>query len=349
MASEKGLAIYHIFCFCLLLFLAVAVGCRPAPTLTPQPRKGPTATAAPIPSPTVPSITPASAITLTLWTTESFSPTRNDASGQLLAQQLRAFSEAHPGVSIKCVLKKPYGKGGILDFLLTTSAAVPTLLPDLVAMDTTELGEAANAELVQPLDDLISDELEEDLFPFAKKAGRCQGRLMGLPFEADIQHLLYNTARAEEPPSTWAEALSGEATYVFPAGGDMINDAFLIQYLALGGRLFDENGQPALDEGKLAEVLEFYAQGHQAGVIPPSVLGLRSLEDCWSLYLSDKADMSDVSSRRYLADRELLKDTNFATIPTRDGNVATLSHSWALAVVTEDPARQAIAAQVVEW
>jgi ABC-type glycerol-3-phosphate transport system substrate-binding protein len=56
-----------------------------------------------------------------------------------------------------------------------------------------------------------------------------------------------------------------------------------------------------------------------------------------------------VSSAKYLADRGLLKNTSFAAIPTRDGNLGTLSKGWALAVVTEDPDRQAVAAQLIEW
>ncbi|MBL7183675.1 MAG: hypothetical protein ISS50_04405, partial [Anaerolineae bacterium] len=39
----------------------------------------------------------------------------------------------------------------------------------------------------------------------------------------------------------------------------------------------------------------------------------------------------------------------FAAIPTRDGNVVTLSKGWALAIVTEDSSRQAVVAQFIEW
>jgi multiple sugar transport system substrate-binding protein len=67
------------------------------------------------------------------------------------------------------------------------------------------------------------------------------------------------------------------------------------------------------------------------------------------VYVSAQAALSNVSSDRYLADRGLLKNTAFAAIPTRDGNVATLSKGWALAIVTEDSSRQAAAAQLIEW
>jgi len=193
---------------CLILLLSLS-GCSPFATpTTPPPQPAPTATAVtstetptttPI-TPTLPTAPPV--ITLTLWTAESFSPAQADASGQILGQQIEAFTAAHPGVVIEYVLKKPYGKGGILNFLLTTSAAVPAAMPDLVAIDTVELDEAAQAGLLQPLDELISAELQEDLFPFAQEAGRFEGQLVGLQFETDIEHLIYNTNKLEEPPLT---------------------------------------------------------------------------------------------------------------------------------------------------
>lgn len=343
-------------CSVLLLAAIGLAGCnllaRPTP---PSEEEKPTATIVPgeatsSVSPT-PSRPPAisSAIALTLWTTEDFFPTEADDSGQILAQQWRAFEAAHPNVTIEYVLKKPYGKGGILDFLNTAHAAAPTVLPDLVILDTLELDEAAEAGLIRPLDNLVSSEVQQDLFPLARRS--FNGQLMGIQFEADVEHLIYNTNKIDSPPMTWREAISDSVAYIFPAGGEggLVNDAFLIQYLAVGGRLDDGNGKPALDKDALAQVLQFYKDGLEAGVIPLSVLEFEDLDDCWPVYVSAQAAMSNVSSAKYLADRGLLKNTSFAAIPTRDGNVGTLSKGWALAIVTEDSGRQAVAAQLIEW
>ncbi|NIO67605.1 MAG: extracellular solute-binding protein, partial [Anaerolineae bacterium] len=320
----------------------------PVPTATAVTLTAETPTTTPI-TPTLPTVPPV--ITLTLWTAEPFSPAQADASGQILGQQIEAFTADHPDVVVEYVLKKPYGKGGILNFLLTTSEAVPAAMPDLVAIDTIELKEAAQAGLLQPLDELISAELQEDLFPFAQQVGRFEDQLVGLPFETDIEHLIYNTNKLEEPPLTWTDVLTDEVSYVFPAGGreGLVNDAFIIQYLALGGQLVDETGQPALNAESVTQVLQFYKDGYEMGVIPSSVLEFKTLDDCWPVYLSAEVAMTNVSSRRYLADRELLMYTRFAPIPTRDGNVATLSQGWAWAIVTSDPTRQALAVQLIEW
>jgi len=356
---------------CLAILWSL-LGCSPSavPT-TPPPQPGPTATAVtataeapatatpvtviaetpittPI-TPTLPTVPPV--ITLTLWTAEPFSPTQADASGQVMGQQIEAFTADHPDVVVEYVLKKPYGKGGILNFLLTTSATVPAAMPDLVAIDTIELKEAAQAGLLQPLEEVISTELQEDLFPFAQQVGRFEGQLVGLQFETDIEHLIYNTNKLEELPLTWTDVLTDEVSYVFPAGGreGLVNDAFIIQYLALRGQLVDETGQPALNEELVTQVLQFYRDGYEMGVIPPSVIEFETLDDCWPVYLSAEVAMTNVSSRRYLADRNLLMYTRFASIPTRDGNATTLSQGWAWAIVTSDPVRQALAADLIEW
>lgn len=344
-----------ILCLVWLLAAVGLAGCNFLAKLPlPSPEETPTATT--VPGEATPSVSPtpsrppavSSAIALTIWTTEEFSP-EDDDSGQVLAQQWQAFEAARANVTIEYVLKKPYGKGSILDFLSTSSAAAPTVLPDLVILDTLELDEAAMAGLIQPLDDLVSNELQQDLFPFARHS--FDGQLMGIQFEADVEHLIYNTNKIDSPPLTWREVISDQIAYIFPAGGEggLVNDAFLIQYLSAGGQLLDEEGKPALDEGTLVEVLQFYADGLEAGAIPPVALDFEDLNDCWVVYVSAQAAMSNISSARYLADRGVLKNTSFAAIPTRDGNAGTLSKGWALAVVTTDLARQAIAAQFIEW
>jgi len=252
-------------------------------------------------------------------------------------------------VNIEYILKKPYGKGGLLDSLSTARAAAPAVLPDLVILDTLELNEATEAGLIKPLDDLVSSEVQQGLFPFARHG--FDGQLMGVQFQADIEHLIYNTNKIDSAPITWREVISASVAYIFPAGGQgsLVNDAFLIQYLAAGGGLLDEGGNPALNNDALVEVLQFYKDGLDVGAIPPSVMEFADLDDCWVVYVSAQAALSNVSSDRYLADRGLLKNTGFAAIPTRDGNVVTLSKGWALAIVTEDFSRQAAAAQLVEW
>jgi hypothetical protein len=112
---------------------------------------------------------------------------------------------------------------------------------------------------------------------------------MGLQFETDVEHLIYNTNKIDSAPITWREVISDSVAYIFPAGGEggLVNDSFLIQYLAMGGQLLDESGEPVLDKDALVEVLQFYADGLEAGAIPSSVLEFAHLDDCWVVYVKD--------------------------------------------------------------
>jgi ABC-type glycerol-3-phosphate transport system substrate-binding protein len=306
------------------------------PTDTPAPSPPlPTATASMPPAPAV--------ITLTIWTTEAFSPTQVITNGQILAAQVAGFAESHPDVRVKFVLKKPYGKGGILDFLLTTGAVVPDLLPDLVLIDVDELDTAVQSNLLEPLDELIPAELVDDLYSFARDAGTYDGRLYGLQLWADLDHLVYNTGKMTIPPRSWPGVLSNPGPYIFPAGGQsgLVNDAFLIQYLAVRAQPAATGAaEPFLEQEPLAAVLQFYQDGASRGVFPSDISSYHTTDDCWRDYLAGKAALAQVSAHRYLVDRDRAQTTAVAAIPSINGPAAAIGRGWALALVTTDPARQ---------
>jgi multiple sugar transport system substrate-binding protein len=321
--------------------------------MTPSPVEGPR-TGTP-PTPGTPQLTPPrpstpSPITLIIWTSEEFSPNQKDASGQILKQQYDSFMAANPGITVRYQLKKQYDKGGLLDFLLTTAPVVPSALPDIIVLDTFEVGEAARAELLQPLDPLLSSDLRRDLFAFADEATRFDGQQMAIPFTADIQHLAFRSVKDEKPPHTWVDLLAGKGTYLFPTGKDIVaTDALLIQYFALDGRLTSNGGAPIIDEEKLIEVWRFYRDIRDKGLMPKTSSEVHSLDDAWAAYTAGKVTMTNVSSRRYQSDKKLLQNTVFAPIPTKDGTVMTMSQSWSYAIVTKDPLRAAAAAKFIEW
>jgi sn-glycerol 3-phosphate transport system substrate-binding protein len=191
------------------------------------------------------------------------------------------------------------------------------------------------------------------MFPFALRGGTVDGQLVGLIFEAEVLHLAFNM-KMTSPPVTWADVLSGTASYVFAAGGQDLeeeNDSFWLQYLSSGGTLSvsSDTEQVVLDTGALESVLEFYRSGTSRGTILKSILDYRTDGDSWSAYLSGKAAMTNVSSLRFLSSRALLPETGFAVVPTRDGKPAAVASGWALVIVAKDPARQEAAARLIEW
>jgi multiple sugar transport system substrate-binding protein len=288
---------------------------------------------------------------LTLWTVEAVSPQADGEAGQIFGNGLKAFENTYPDIPISVVLKNENGKGSVLDYLRTASPVAPSLLPDLVVLNTGDLAQAARAGLVVPLEGLISSALRNDLLPATRAAGTVDGQLVGIPFEMDVEHLIYNTNKVVSPPILWTDVISANTTYVFPAKGKngLVNDAFLIQYLALGGRLQDDEGRPFLDEQAVQAVLDYYRRGVENGVIPPAVLTVDAPSDVWPDYVAAQVGMAHVNSRLFLEERDVLRSTQFAAIPTRDGTLLTIGRGRVLAIAAHDPGQQAIAARLIEW
>ncbi len=322
---------------------ARAVAAPPTPAPTPE-------EAAALATPPPP-ITPSHSLTLTWWTTEWFSPGASEASRIALAQQLDGFTAAYPDIAFRIVLKRPYGKGGLLDFLTTAARAAPKVLPDLVILDLAELDAAVGAGLVQPLDGLLPAELTADLFPFAAQAGQVNNHWYAVPFLADLEHALYDVRRLPLAPRTWTDLLQNEATYFLPLAGrgGMASDAVLSQYLSAGGSWEKEGSIVPLSPQALERTLAFLKEAHARGFIPPQALEQGDADAGWALLLSGQVAITQVRAQRYLAGRDNLRNAAYAPVPTWDGRLVTIGRCWGFAVVTEDPIRQAAAAQVITW
>lgn len=282
------------------------------------------------------------AITLTLWTTEDFAPS-NTPSGKILKTYFDAFAAAHPNLSIEPVLKKASGKGGILDFLLTTQAVAPALLPDLVVLDLAELPLAAEPGILQSFDGWLPPEIGADYFAVANRAARFQNQWIAIPFALDAQHLIYNKNIVKKPPKTWDDFYRQKQQILLPLAND---EAFLVQYASIAP--FDEN--PAkVDWATTTLVLNFIKRSRDLGLLYDSSLNAKSAEELWSPFEAGQVTLAQISTSRFLAEQWRLPQASFAALPTRDGKPATVVNGWAFALVTKDPARQAAATRLIQW
>ena len=333
--------------------LTLLAGCTLAPRPTPAPSPTPTRTVTPsTPAATAtPIATTPAIVTLTVWTIPRFAPGDGDAAARTLKAQAEAFVKAYPSYRLEWIIRPPASSGGVIDFLLSAHEVAPGILPDIAVLDTREMGAASRAGILQALDGVISDEIKSDLFPFARSATTIDGQWFGLPFEADVEHLLYNTKSMDAPPLTWTDVLSKGLRYGFAAGGEngRANDMFVVQYLARGGRLTDQNNQPVLDEAPLAATLAFYADGKRLKVLPETLIDLKSPEEVLPAYISNTLTLCNVRSDLYLAARAQLKNTGFAAIPTWNGAVASAGRARALVVVAPDAARLEAAKAFLAW
>jgi arabinogalactan oligomer / maltooligosaccharide transport system substrate-binding protein len=299
-------------------------------------------------------------LTLTWWTPEFISPKAPAPAGPLLAKQLADFEAAHDGkVRVNPVLKTRYGKGGLLDFLRTTQPVAPGLLPDIVALDVTELEQAVNLGLLQPLDSTLSRTITPTLYTFARQTGQFDGRTMALPLIADLEHAVYNRDRLSQPPSTWTGILAEKTPYLFPAGSPQspaaaalvegAPRAVISQYLSAGGTIDPKTRRLVLQEQPLLRLLNFYRDAREAGVLPKDILDFSGLDEIWSSYAQGGAPLADVSARYYLANRDALPNTAHAPAPGWSNPVPPIADGWALAITTPDPVRQKAAVELIAW
>jgi ABC-type glycerol-3-phosphate transport system substrate-binding protein len=323
---------------CGVLTPATPTPTPPAPTVLPTDTPTPTPEARPL-------IT-----TLRLWLPEELDPYGEAPGMNLLAQQLADFGAAHPGLQVEITVKKTHGRGGLLDFLRTARDAAPSVLPDLVVLDATELKTAAGSGLVQPLDQILPPATLSDRFPFAAELGSVDGQIFGLVVGADMQHLAYRPTALASPPVSWTQVVSPPIPFLFPAGASdgQINDATLIQYLAAGGALADSAGGPWLDEDVLVSVLGFYSDCIGTGAIsPPTALDITDADQSWDRFRAGEGVMTVVRAHRYWLEADAAVAP--AALPTRDGHPFSLARGWVIALVAADPARQAQALTLLDW
>jgi ABC-type glycerol-3-phosphate transport system substrate-binding protein len=347
-----------------VMILIIASGCDLSAPMAEVNQNTPTAeataTTRPIQTPivgTTPTITTTetpedTTITLTLWTIESISDVAQGEAANFISNNLRTFRRNNPALKVKMLLKKPSGKGGMLDFLRTSREVAPTILPDVAVLNATDLSQAYTEGLIQPLDGRLDRSIVQDLIPAARRMGTVDNKLVGVPLGLEMEHTVYNTRTFTAPLVLWTDVLSSNTKYLFPAKGinGLVNDTTLSLYFSTGGKLLDDQGVPTLDEQVLRDVLDFYQQALENGVIDKSILEAATTEELWSLYLEAKAGIAQITVHQYLSDRELFRNTSFAPLPVKEeeDTPVLITHGWTLVLVTDDMQRQVAALKLIE-
>ncbi len=323
---------------------AAPTATEPAPTLyAPHTPTVPAAGSEALPDEEAP-------LVLTVWTAEDLSPLNDTPGGQALLEQFTTFDQRFPDIRVDIYIKRASGAGSTLAYLRSAPSVAPAILPDLALLDREALAQAASEGLVVPIDTLIDPMLLEDMYPVALEMGAVDGKLVGLPYVLQVQHSVYRETLFQEPPSSFAAVLSSPVPFVFPAGTlGSVNRTTLLQYMAAGGVLVDEDGAPHLDSAALASVLNFYAAGRERGVIDTALFQIADFNDSWALYRSRQAGFAAVSSLNYLSERSEVRNTGVTWTPTPDGGPFTLATGWVWVVTTQDPDHQAAAMSLLNF
>ncbi len=281
---------------------------------------------------------------LVVWVPEFFQPPGSTPVA-VLEDVYEQFRLNHPGVHLDLQIKAEDGDASLFNYLRYAQNMAPTILPDVVLLETAQLWQAADLGLIQGVDWQALPRTP-DFFPFARDAARYQEKTLGIPYSADIIHLVYHAQQIEQAPLTWAELMTSGRPYLFAAGKrEQPNESLLLQYISAGGQLA-ENGT-VNNSTALTALFTFMAQAKQQSMLPDGIVEIRSLDTAWSTFEADYAGFADTSARLVLARRQTLDQLGFAPVPTATGATLTIARTWAFAVVTADAQQQQLALDLI--
>jgi len=331
--------------------ILIAVGRIPLPTATPTENTDgvvsspapPTSTITPTETSVatlIPSPTPATPITLTLWIPADFS-----ATDEILRQHLARYEQRRSNVHIQVRVKALQGEGGMLNGLITASAAAPDALPTLALMPQRMLESCVLKGVCYPYDALLNIS-DTDWLDFALASGQMQGSTFGLPFAADVLALAYRPEQISQPPTDWEMLVETPSPLLFYAN-DPQAAYVLTLYLANGGSLRDDAHKPTLEKAPLVATLTAIAAAHRVGRFPAYLLQYKSEAEVWQTYTERGAAMTLVWASQFL--RASPQDTTLSILPTPNGTTYALGQSWLWALTSPDSQRQSLGAELAAY
>ncbi len=333
-----------------LVSLASLAACTSAPGVSLPPAASATPPAASAPTLAVETDaatpTPPAGITLRVWLPPQFDPKGNTPAASVLNARLKQFRAQRPNITLEVRLKAVAGAGGLLDALTTAGAAAPGALPDLVALPRDVLEAAALKGMLHPYNGLTNTLEDNDWFDYARKLGKIQQDLYGLPFAGDALALAYRPTQVATPPTQWSEVITQSKPLVFAAADPQARFTLAL-YQSLAPALRDDQGRPRLDNALLTQVFTFYAQSESSQAMPEWLTQLQTEDQVWQAYQQGRADMAVVSVGRYLTMPE--NDAALAGLPTLDGAPFTPAGGWVWGLAARNGSHQAAAIELAEY
>ena len=332
--------------YLMLANLIAACSSTPTPVnptpLAPTPPPSPSASVLASPTPADTSVS-----ALRVWLPPQFAPDEITPGGQVLAEQLAQFEQAHPGLTVEVRLKSLAGPGSLLASLSTAYNVAPAVLPDVIALNRDDLNAAASAGLVVPLDNFIAPGSLADYYPFAQTLSQSQGQLVGLPFAADARVLVYKTDTYPAPPQMWTAITTG--TLVIP-GGEPSGLTLVSEYLARGGPLADPSGKTILDTELLTEALTDFQNAQKSSVLPLSTLAYSDTAATWQVFRERRATLAVTSAQNFLAEsNRAVSSAAAALVPTNSGVPFALADGWSWALVNTVTPHHTLSMELIQW
>ncbi len=284
---------------------------------------------------------------LRLWLAPAFDPDDGSSAGMLLRERLDAFENNHSGVEVEIRIKEESGVGGLYQSLASATVAAPSVIPDIVSLNPESLQAAAIDDLISPLEPFLEAPTSPAWYDHTVSIARIEGSFYGRPIASETEILAYRTFLFQTPPMTWSNILAGPESFLFPAN-DPEASFSLAQYLALGGSLVDDVGNPALDPIVLTEVLTFYDSAWNSDILSTTALQYANATETWEALIAERATSAVAPLSEFLLESDL-RVYSAVPLPTQTEPGAGFAKTWSLAIVNNDTDHQELAAQMIDW
>lgn len=285
--------------------------------------------------------------TITLWVPPQFSPHSETAAGNLLQERLDEFMEVNPGVIVVTRVKGASGHGGLLEALTTSAAAAPDAMPSIIALNRSDLEQAALKSLILPLDGITPAADDKDWYPYARELGRVQNSTFGIPFAGDALVLVYRTDEtASVTIDSWDDVFAKNQVVIAPMD-DSQALVTLALYRSAEGPIKDSEGRPALDAEILSQVLAHYSTGMERGAFPNWLIQLQTNGQAWQAFSENRGDMVVTWSSNFLAD--MPEDASATALPSLGSSSYTMATGWSWALADNDNLTRDTSIELIEF
>ncbi len=286
--------------------------------------------------------------TLTLWVPPQFDPSSNDEAGKILTEMLKIFMEENPNTLINIRVKSLTGEGSAINTLSAAVNAAPEVVPSLIIMNRNDLVSAVQKGLIYPISTgLFTD--PASWYPFAKESSTVNNLIYGIPIAGDPLVLGYRPSKTGSEINTWDEILSRGLPIAFePSNPYDLFGTFI--YLAKGGKITNDMGQPWLDQAKLIDTLNFFLSGGQKGAFPPSLAqgtsGSNANEN-WQLFLEGSLHIIVTKLTTFRHSQNA--DIDAIPLPLFNGSTSyPLVNTWNVVLSNSNPEIQNLAVKLAE-
>ncbi len=314
-------------------------------------------------------------VDLKLWISSEYLGDNERIENKTLYERLKEFKDENDNINlIETIIPEKD-----LDSKITKTFQIARdNLPDLSLIYDFSI--VVEDKIAKPMDDLISDNLKNDIFPFALDGRTIDGELLGLMLNADTKLLLYRKDMFKEagldpdkPPTNWNDLINkckvltkdineDGVIDIWGLGlpsksmGKITSDFIFPNFFSLGGSLIDDKGSPIFNSeqnrGKITDILNF-----TISILNENIIAKRASEEGNNLLLSEYiqgkyamivAD-SSVPFKLKTENPDIYDKTGFSLIPGRYGTKYSTLEGPSICLFTNDPEKKEAAATLIDY